>query len=312
MHSTGESVCQKRRFLEHPNNSQTIKALVNISVNLWINVSLLRRSLFCHIQMNTLIYRIKPVNECMKQLILIMIIVSLLSCTKESSNPMVENPCTLDMENYDYSYGIEYDEPDKYLIPGEQSDLDSTFLEEIRVIIGTPEESIAGIKTVCHWFNQNFTFSNAGGSMIGKKTVNELYDSKTFYGCHSAALVISSVLRKFGFPTFLIETASIFWAFEYNKGTAQGFVGHVMTEVYVSDKWILLDNNCTYVEDYDYMNPFISTMAEQGLFAYAKGIDSWDYGVYDESDTHKKMINFAEDIECFKDLFNTVDYYWEN
>ena len=247
-----------------------------------------------------------------------MIIVSLLSCTKESSNPVVENPCTLDMENYDYSYGIEYDEPGKYLIPGEQSDLDNTYLEEIRINIGTPEDSIAGIKTVCHWFNQNFTFSNAGGDMIGQKTVNELYDSKTFYGCHSAALVISSVLRKFGFPAVMIETASILWANEYNESTDQGFSGHVMTEVYVSGKWILLDNNCTYVEDYDCMNPFISTMDQefyyyrQGLFAYAKGIDSWDYGVYDESDTHSKMINFAKNINCFEDLFNTADYYWGN
>ncbi len=51
---------------------------------------------------------------------------------------------------------------------------------------------------------------------------------------------------------------------------------------------------------------------EQGLFSYAKGIDSWDYGVNDESDTHNKMINIAEDIDCFEDLFNTVNYYWRN
>ncbi|MBC8436063.1 MAG: hypothetical protein H8D88_00715 [Bacteroidetes bacterium] len=140
------------------------------------------------------------------------------------------------MENYDYSYGIEYDKLEKYLVPGEQSDLDDTYLEEIMSITGTPEKSILGIITVCHWFNQNFTLSNAGGSMIGKKTVNELYESKTFYGCHSAALVISSILREFGFPAVMIETASVLWAYEYNEGITQGFAGHVMTEVYVSDK----------------------------------------------------------------------------
>ena len=230
----------------------------------------------------------------------------------------VDNPCNLNMENFDYSFGIEYDNHEKYLVPGEQSDLNDTYLEEIRSVIGTPEQNIAGIKTVCHWFNQNFTFTNAGGSIIGKKTVDELYESKTFYGCHSAALVISSVLREFGFPAVMIETASIVWANKCNNGTDQGFVGHVMTEVYVSDKWILLDNNCTYVENYDWMNPFISTMDQdyfyykQGLLTYAKGVDIWDYGVRDESDTHEKMINFANNIDCFKDLFNSVNYIWKN
>ena len=91
-----------------------------------------------------------------------------------------------------------------------------------------------------------------------------------------------------------------------------------MTEVYVTGKWILLDNNCTYVEEYDMMNPYISTMDqgydsnEKGLFVYAKGIDIWDYGVSDESDTHGMMINFAENINCFSDLLNSANYTWSN
>ena len=249
----------------------------------------------------------------MKKKILILIIIStFFSCTKKSETDQV---CNLDMENFDYSYGIDYDNPEKYLISGEQSDLDNIYLEEIKSCIGTPEQSIAGIKLVCDWFNQNFTFSNAGGSMIAQKTVDELYETKTFYGCHSAALVISSVLREFGFPAVMIETASIKWAYEYNDRAAQGVAGHVMTEVFVSDKWILLDNNGTYVEVYDFTNPFISMDNDffyynDGLFTYAKGVDIWDYGVRDESDTHDKMINFAENIACFKNEFNTADYYW--
>ena len=117
------------------------------------------------------------------------------------------------------------------------------------------------------------------------------------------------------FPAVMIETASITWAYEYNDGAAQGFAGHVMTEVFVSDKWILLDNNGTYVEVYDFTNPFISMDNDffyynDGLFTYAKGVHIWDYGVRDESDTHDKMINFAENIACFKDEFNSADYYW--
>lgn len=226
--------------------------------------------------------------------------------------------CNLDMESYDYSYGIEYNNPDKYLVPGEQSDLDDTYLEEIRSVIGTPIQNITGIKNVCLWFNRNFTFSNEAGRMIGKKTVDELYESKTFYGCHSAALIISSVLREFGFPTVMIETASVVWAYEYIDGTAEGFAGHVMTEIFVSDKWILLDNNGTYVEEYDCMNPYISMMDQnfyyykQGLCTYAKGVDIWDYGVRSESDTHENMIDFSQNIVCFEDLFDSLNYNWSN
>lgn len=247
-----------------------------------------------------------------------MIIATILSCKIENNSSVTDNPCSLNMENYDYSYGIEYDKPELYLIPGEQSDLDDEYLEEIRNITGIPAKSITGIRTVCHWFNQNFTFINAGGSMVGKNNVNELYEIKTFYGCHTAALIISSILREFGFPTVMIETAAVGWAYDYNNNSNQGFVGHVMTEIYVSDKWILLDNNCTFVEDYDCMNPFISTTKkeypynQQGLFTYAKGIDIWDYGVRDESDTHSMMINFANNIGCFEDKFNSVNYDWRN
>ncbi len=254
----------------------------------------------------------------MKKLILIITIISLLSCKIDNNSNVDESTCNLNMENNDYSYGIKYNKPEKYLIPGEQSDLDHVYLEEIRNIIGTPTMNITGIGIICHWFNQNFTFINAGGSMVGKNNVDELYEIKTFYGCHTAALIISSILREFGFPAVMIETAAVGWAYDYNNNSNQGFVGHVMTEIYVSDKWILLDNNCTFVEDYDCMNPFISTTKkeypynQQGLFTYAKGFDTWDYSGRDESFTHDKMIDFAENIGCFEDTFNSVNYDWRN
>ncbi len=246
-----------------------------------------------------------------------LLIFLLITFSCKNTNNVLDNnendyPCNINMENYDYSFGIEYNNPQLYLTPGTQSDLNDEYLEEIENIIGTPGNDIPGILTVSNWFNQNFTFTNAGGEMIGQKTVNELYESKIFYGCHSAALILSSVLREFGFPTVMIETASIEWAYDYYNGTTQSFLGHVMTEVYVLDQWILLDNNSTYVEDYDYMNPFISKIDDQGLFTYAKGKDIWDYGVRDESDTHSMMINFADNIGCFEDTFNSINYAWRN
>ena len=115
----------------------------------------------------------------------------------------------------------------------------------------------------------------------------------------------------------MIETASVLWAKEFFNGTNQGFAGHVMTEVFVGDQWILLDNNGTYILDYYELNPYINTMKtdfqynEEGLFVIAKGIDTWDYGVHDHSDTRDLMINFSGNLGCFEHLFGSQNYSWK-
>ena len=234
------------------------------------------------------------------------------ACSNDDE-PEVDKECKIDIDTIDFSFGIDYNDPGKYLIPGEESDLNDIYLEEIRDAVGTPENSIDDILLVCHWINQHFKFDNAGGGMAGKNTVDELYKIKTFYGCHSLALIISSVLREFGFPAIMIETADIQWGYNYHAGTVQHFSGHVMTEIFIEDKWILLDNNCTYVEEYDFMDPFISKMYRPtaGYFVFAKGVDIWDYSAKDDSFTYDNLIFFSENIYCFEEMFNTVSYSWK-
>ena len=215
----------------------------------------------------------------------------------------------------DFSFGIEYENPEDYLVPGEQSDLSDAYLGEVRATLErAPNKDMYGVFRVCQWVSQNFTFENAGGAMIGKKSVNELFEIKTFYGCHSHALIISSILRGFGIPAVMIETASVQWGFEYKAGAIQNFAGHVMSEIYIDNKWILLDNNCTYVVEYDCMNPYIFTKNPnyRDLFVLAKGVDTWEYFEKNESDTHNMMIEFSDNIYCFADMFYTVKFKWNN
>lgn len=222
--------------------------------------------------------------------------------------------CEFDIDTIDFTFGIDYAHPDMYLIPGEESDLSNENLETVRSAIGTPGADIDGILQVCHWINQNFTYSNAGGAMAGVNTVDELFEVRTFYGCHSLALIISSVLREFGFPAVMIETADVQWGYDYRSGSVEYFAGHVMSEVFVNNKWILLDNNCTYVSDYDYSNPFISMMHSNqgGLFVFAKGIDIWEYRNGNDLFTEEELLDFSKHIHCYEDLFNTTDYNWNN
>ncbi len=246
-------------------------------------------------------------------MLFILIPILFAGCSKDNG-PDRSKDCNIDIDTIDFSFEIDYTDTSRYLIPGEQSDLNNIYLEEIQNAIGTPGNNIDDILFVCYWVNQNFTFTNAGGNMIGKNTVDELYEIKTFYGCHSLALIISSILREFGFPAIMIETADVQWGYNYNAGTVEHFSGHVMSEIYVENKWILLDNNCTYVEEYDHTNPFIpsSNYSTDAYFVFAKGIDIWDYSSKDDSFTYDKMIFFSENIYCFEEMFNTVSYNWSN
>lgn len=245
--------------------------------------------------------------------ILLTILQLLLVVCSTDDDPEIDKECKIDITIIDFSFGIDYNDLDKYLVPGEESDLNDIYLEEIRDAVGTPEDNIEDVLQVCEWINQQFEFENAGGAMAGKSTIDELYEIKTFYGCHSLALIISSVLREFGFPAIMIETADVQWGYNYHAGTTQSFIGHVMSEIFVEDKWILLDNNCTYIEEYDCNNPFISKMYRPtaGYFVFAKGVDIWDYTGKDESFTYDNMVFFSDNIYCFETMFNTVTYTWK-
>lgn len=247
---------------------------------------------------------------------LIILVLLISNCSRDEDGNGDENTdkCNINFDSLDFTFGIDYDYPEKYLVPGEQSDLSAENLELVQNAIGIPTADIDGIMKVCHWINQNFTFINAGGNKAGVNTVDELFEIQTFYGCHSLALIISSVLRKFGIPTVMIETADVQWGYDYRSGSIEYFAGHVMSEVYINNEWILLDNNCTYVKEYDYVNPYISVINsnEKGLFVFAKGVDVWDYRDANDSFTYEKMVDFSNNIHCYEDLFYTVDYAWND
>ena len=250
----------------------------------------------------------------MKKISTLLLLILIFGCVKDDVPEVDITKCNLDMETFDFTYGVDYSSPQKYLLPGEQSEIEESLFQEIRDSIGTVPQNLTGVLKVCHWINR--TFKKVNGNDIGNKSIMQLYAVRTIYGSHSAALIISATLRKFGFPTVMIETASIQWAYDFRDGDLGMYDVHVMTEVFVNDNWFLLDNNCTFVSDYNPENPFIPAMNKnlypQGLFAYAKARDSWGYDVRRESDTKKKITNFANNLLCFENMFGTVNYTWKN
>jgi hypothetical protein len=89
--------------------------------------------------------------------IFLLILQFLLFGCKTDDAPEIDKPCKIDISFIDFSFEIDYNDPDKYLVPGEQSDLKDVYLEEIRDALGTPGENTEDILELCHWINQHFT-----------------------------------------------------------------------------------------------------------------------------------------------------------
>jgi transglutaminase-like putative cysteine protease len=157
------------------------------------------------------------------------------------------------------------------------------------------------------WLKTEFTHYRARGTTIGTATVDQLLLSRELGGCHDFALVFAAVSREFGYPAVMIDTYSISWIEQFQKGEAEGHIGHVFVEVYLDDKWILVDpTNGWYVEyDYDPSNPIIplkgsiagSSKEIYGFYAELKGLDSWSYGIYNNADLTQKMDEFASEYD---------------
>jgi hypothetical protein len=81
--------------------------------------------------------------------ILLTIIQLLLVACSTDDVPEIDKECKIDITTIDFSFGIDYNDLGKYLVPGEESDLNDSYLEEIRDAVGTPEDRIEDILLVC-------------------------------------------------------------------------------------------------------------------------------------------------------------------
>lgn len=206
-----------------------------------------------------------------------------------------------------YKTIIKYDNPQLYLIPGTQSSLNEKYTEEIKAKIGIINNNIDGLATIFRWKQNNFRSYAAGGQYIGKITVNEIMEKRELSGCHDHALIMASVFRKYGFPAIMVDTAGIQWAINYSKGIQTGLSGHVFVEVYVNNKWILVDTTSgEYIENYDYYNsviPITKSIENTGYYVLLKGIDPEGYGVTSLEQLAKYMTTFTIRVDIIEMYF---------
>ncbi|MHC4621531.1 MAG: transglutaminase domain-containing protein [Planctomycetota bacterium] len=195
---------------------------------------------------------------------------------------------------------IDYNDPELYLMPGTQSELGTRLFSEIDAQIEVGAKDMKGIGTIFRWTCDFFDTCADGGECIGKTTIHELVEKRVLGGCHDHSLALASVLRAYGFPAVMVDTAGIQWALDYQQGKRKSLSGHVFLEVFVEGKWILIcPTSGRYIEDYDPSNPVIpmtTTIETVGYYALLKGLDPADYGVTSLDVLTKRLEAFADRI----------------
>ncbi|SHJ31687.1 transglutaminase domain-containing protein [Desulfofundulus thermosubterraneus] len=168
------------------------------------------------------------------------------------------------------------------------------------------------IKTILNWKNKNFHTVPAGGKYVGKITVNEIIQKKQLSGCHDHALLVGSILRKYGFPVVMVDATGIQFSLDYPKKT-KSFSGHVFLEVYIDDKWILLDpTSGKYITNYNPFNPIIPIKLGQeykGYYVMLKGLDPDDYGINNIQQLINKQIEYSNIIKNSIDSVSYPNHY---
>ncbi|MBD3181421.1 hypothetical protein GF312_03955 [Candidatus Poribacteria bacterium] len=206
---------------------------------------------------------------------------------------------------YGIAFGIDYANPNKYLIQGKQSKIsDHTILKTLY----SNKKNLDNLGNIYHWLKDEFTSYSAGGKTIGKVTAEELLEKMSLGGCHDYALVYSAVAREIGYPAVMIRTSSIVWikSFKTDEEEARPRIGHVFVEVYLDNRWILIDptNGWYFDEGYDPANPVIplrgniagQTEEIYGFYVEKKGFDIWDMGIYNQLDSGISMDEMARRV----------------
>jgi hypothetical protein len=195
---------------------------------------------------------------------------------------------------------IDYSNPELFLKPGNQSMINNQNASIIQNQIYSVSHDMAGISAVYSWKDHTFKNYAAGGIYVGKRTVDKLIESRQLSGCHDHGLLLSSVLRKYGFPSIMVDATGIQWAYDYAKTKSGGFSGHIFVETYLNGRWILINSTSgEYIYEYNPANPVIpmkSPVENRGYYTLFKGFDPEDYGITDIDKLNGYMKSFAEKI----------------
>lgn len=123
------------------------------------------------------------------------------------------------------------------------------------------------------WMRDNLAMRNVSADYRWR-TVSQILDRRTYIGCADHALVYGTVARACGIPVVWVKSLDVEWIRSFrNTGRFDGGNGHVFLEVFLGEKWRLLD--ATQDELYEQYDPSLELLPGRSgeYYAYDKGCD---------------------------------------
>lgn len=131
------------------------------------------------------------------------------------------------------------------------------------------DASLETIRNVLTWMERNLKYD--GRKANAWHNYDDVVRAKTYGGCAEQGIVCGVLLKGAGIPTVWVKTMDVNWIWDFKKGRPfQSWSGHVFLEVWVNQRWMLLDPGAKLL--YQNYQPQ-ARILPGNRFAYDKGND---------------------------------------
>jgi hypothetical protein len=214
------------------------------------------------------------------------------------SGPTPTPASHFDLSRFYFPIDVDYNNPSRYIESGSQSTLTAANASLVDSQLQVPSLDLDGVTRIFNWIRGHFATASGGGTTVGRTDVNDLMRDRVLLGCHDWGLLYSTLLRHFGYPALMVDSAGIDWAQRYRNGETTSYVGHVYVETLVDGRWIVLNSTSPlYASNYDVQQPvlpFTQTGDSRGHYVLYKGVDPAGYGLTNVEILNARMREFAQ------------------
>jgi hypothetical protein len=165
---------------------------------------------------------------------------------------------------------IDYSRPDACVALGPHFGNKDHIMKVAAEVKGkTPEEKLLSIY---RWIHSNLVYK--ADAPYEWRDFDRLVADGNYGGCADYSVVFGTLARACGIPTVWVKTLDVDWIREYRKhGTEGTWSGHVFLEIFIHNRWVLLDD--TELVLYENYDPKMRILPGN-RYAYDKGGDPFD------------------------------------
>jgi hypothetical protein len=190
---------------------------------------------------------------------------------------------------------IDYSKPQDYLFLNDNMGSRERIMKAAAQIEGeTPEKKLVSIH---NWLESNVSYK--ADYFSEWRTFDQMLDDKTQGGCAHYSVLFGSLARACGIPTVWVKTLDAEWIRGFRtKGKEGSWNGHVFLEIYIHDRWMLLDDTQLILyKDYDTKTRILPG----NRYAYDKGGDPYELILSARWELWKKQVRaYFSDFDLSK------------